>query len=108
MNKTIFLPREGRPDTLFHARFTRHKESLVALARKLLQDEGGARTVVSNCRRTALAQMREFQNERDFCFWIFRILVDEAMVLVEAERGATRSRPVHALPLRASASAPNE
>lgn len=81
---------------------------MLTLARKLLQDEGGARTVVSNCRRTALAKMREFQNERDFCFWIFRILVDEAMVLVEAERGAATSRQVHALPLRVFASEPNE
>jgi DNA-directed RNA polymerase specialized sigma24 family protein len=71
---------------LFRIRFSRSRNSLLKLAVRLLQDDGDAQQAVHNCRLSAVRDLPEFKSEGAFRSWLFRILITEAVLLLNERK----------------------
>jgi hypothetical protein len=78
-------------EAIFHQQFSRSRELLHFIARRILNCAEQAETAVRNCRRTASRNLKSFQSEGAFKSWLVRILIDEATLLRSNEGNAAAS-----------------
>jgi DNA-directed RNA polymerase specialized sigma24 family protein len=71
---------------LFRNRFSRSRNSLLKLAVRLLHHHGDAQQAVHNCRLSAARDVPEFKTEGAFRSWLFRILITEAVLLLNRRK----------------------
>jgi len=60
--------------------FSRCRNTLHYMADLILNNSEMAERSVENCRRKALRNLPGFENEGEFRSWIFRVLIDEALI----------------------------
>lgn len=68
-------------DNLFEARFLRYSRGLYFIACRILNKEEGAEEAVRNCFLTASQAASQFHDEGAFKSWLFRVLIDEALLI---------------------------
>jgi DNA-directed RNA polymerase specialized sigma24 family protein len=73
-------PEEEQPDR-FDAWFSRCRNTLHFMANLILNSPELAEHAVQKCRQKALGNPPKFENEGEFNGWIFRLLIDEALVI---------------------------
>jgi DNA-directed RNA polymerase specialized sigma24 family protein len=76
-----FKPDGEDNETTFSQQFSRCRELLYFVARRILNCADEAETAVRNCRLTASRNLQRFQTEGAFRSWLVRILIDEATLL---------------------------
>jgi DNA-directed RNA polymerase specialized sigma24 family protein len=82
----------GPPDSskfgLAHlqALFARTRETLLLVARKVLDDDEGASEVVANCFARACQRSRTFADEAELRRWLVRLAIDEALLVVSRKQ----------------------
>ena len=69
--------------TQFEARFSRYRGLLHFIACRVLPNGEGVAEAIENCRARAFQNPLEFEQEGAFRSWLFRILIDEARVLLQ-------------------------
>ena len=79
---TIPSKLEEKYPSVFDARFGRCSQMLHMIARRILFDPELAEKVVENCRTTASRNPPRFQYGGAFKSWLFKVLIDEALVLL--------------------------
>ena len=77
--------------------FSRYRPLLSLIAYRVLGNREEAEDAVRNCLRTAADGAPRFEQEGAFRCWLARVLVDEAVTILNKQRSSTRERAV-ALP----------
>ena len=72
--------------TEFDARFSRCYNLLHFIARRILGSSESVQDAVENCRVRASQSSLEFGQEGAFRSWLVRVLIDEALALLQKER----------------------
>jgi DNA-directed RNA polymerase specialized sigma24 family protein len=78
-------------ETIFSQQFSRCRELLYFIARRILNCADEAEAAVRNCRLTASRNLQRFQTEGAFKSWLVRILIDEATLLRSRKSNSTAS-----------------
>ena len=71
---------------VFDARFGRCSQMLHMIARRILFDHELAEKAVKNCRTTASRNPPRFEYGGAFKGWLFKVLIDEALLLKNQQR----------------------
>ena len=74
--------------TEFDARFSRCYRSLRFVARRILGSGEEIEDVIENCRVMASRSSFEFEQEGAFRSWLVRVLIDEAVAVLQRNRAA--------------------
>lgn len=74
--------RRNQQKLLFNARFWRCYRVLHFIACRVLRDSERAREAIGNCWRRASHHPQWFEDEGEFRSWLFRVLIDETLVLL--------------------------
>lgn len=94
MNGCLWIlttPRE-RP-AVFEARFSRCRALLYFLACRALGSPEQADQAVRNCFLKASSNPPRFKNEGAFASWLFRILIDETLLLLRQKKNTSTISP---------------
>jgi DNA-directed RNA polymerase specialized sigma24 family protein len=88
--------RRPKPDSeanesIFGRQFSRCRELLFFIARRILNCPEEAEAAVKNCYRMASRNPPQFQSEGAFKSWLVRILIDEATLLRRKGSDSTAS-----------------
>ena len=70
----------------FDARFSRYYNLLHFIARRILGSSESVQDAVENCRVRASQSSPECGQEGAFRSWLVRVLIDEALALLQKER----------------------
>jgi DNA-directed RNA polymerase specialized sigma24 family protein len=80
----------------FEVRFSRCRRLLHVVAYRVLGGAEGVEEVVQSCFEGASRNPRSFDNQGAFTSWLLRLLIDEALVIVqEKKEGSTTSLSAH-------------
>jgi DNA-binding beta-propeller fold protein YncE len=77
------------PDAVFEARFSRCRRLLHFIARRLLGDTDDVERAVQNCWFVASSNPPSFQDEGAFRSWLLRVLIDEALTVLQKNKGGS-------------------
>ena len=77
--------------------FSRYRALLSLIAYRVLGNREEADDAVRNCLRTAADSAPRFEQEGAFRCWLARVLIDEAVTILNKQRSSPRERAV-ALP----------
>jgi RNA polymerase sigma-70 factor (ECF subfamily) len=77
--------------------FSRYHSLLYPIAYRVLGNREEADDAVRNCLRTAADSGARFEHEGAFRCWLARVLIDEAVAILNTQRSSTR-KPVIELP----------
>jgi len=72
--------------TEFEVRFSRCRQLLSFIARRVLGGDEGVNEAVHNCRRKATQNAPRFEHEGAFRSWLLRILIDEALEVLRKKQ----------------------
>jgi DNA-directed RNA polymerase specialized sigma24 family protein len=89
-------PSQGSLETL-DVLFSRYRSLLLFIAYRVLGNREEAEDAVKNCLRVAADSAPRFEQEGAFRCWLARVLIDEAVTILNKQRSSTRERVV-ALP----------
>jgi DNA-directed RNA polymerase specialized sigma24 family protein len=90
MNETLFSTALQEHSAVFEARFSRCRRLLYFLACRVLGSHEFAGDAVQNCRLIASRNPRRFEREGAFRGWLVRILIDEALLILESRRKCSK------------------
>jgi DNA-directed RNA polymerase specialized sigma24 family protein len=79
----------------FELQFSRCRELLHFIARRILNCVQEAEEAVKNCRLKASRNPPEFSSEGAFKSWLVRILIDEATLLLRRKQSDSTASPKH-------------
>jgi DNA-directed RNA polymerase specialized sigma24 family protein len=65
--------------------FSRYRRALSVVAHRVLGSHEGAEDAVQNCLRTAADNVPRFEHEGAFRCWLVRVLIDEAVILLNKQ-----------------------
>ena len=68
--------------------FSRYRRTLSLVAYRVLGNHEEAEDAVQNCLRTAADNVPRFEHEGAFRCWLVRVLIDEAVILLNKQRVA--------------------
>jgi len=74
----------------FDILFSRCRRALSLIAYRVLGNHEKAEEAVQNCMRTAADIVPRFEHEGAFRCWLVRVLIDEALILIDKQNGASR------------------
>lgn len=72
----------------FNVLFSRYRRTLSLVAYRVLGNHEEAEEAVQNCLGTAADDVPQFEHEGAFRCWLVRVLIDEAVLLLDKQNGA--------------------
>jgi DNA-directed RNA polymerase specialized sigma24 family protein len=89
----ILNPSQGDLEAL-DVLFSRYRHLLSLIAYRVLGNREKAEDAVQNCLRAAADSAPRFEHEGAFRCWLARVLIDEAVTILNKQRSSTSERVV--------------
>jgi len=89
MTSDILIAKRVKEDaTVFQVRFSRCRRLLYFIATRILGGSERAEDAIENCWLTASRNPPPFEHESAFRSWLLRVLIDEALAILNEHRSA--------------------